>query len=553
MGMAANSGRNRSHGRRTAAALLALPACLLTATWAYAQDSNAPAQAPAPPTPAADPLNRTTPQSSVLGLLEACHAHDYARAMRYLDFRQIPPDQRGKEATQLARQLGDILDNSALDITTLSADPLGDVADGLPFTRERLFSCNINGQNQSIELERVTFKSGRRVWLVAADKLWLIPQIHQVAAETPFERKLPQPLVTIEIFETALWRWIALLAMGAAFWYAAGLLMFLAAHLSRAVFDVRPFRRSVRTFLTAVAFRASMSLAAPSALPRLYLQRAVELACFLSLAWVVGALIDWGTERWRSRLDQRAQSMSYSVLPLGRQVLKLTVLMIAILSVLGEWGYNTSTILAGLGVGGLAVALAAQKTIENLFGGISVIGDRPVLVGDVCRVGSHSGTVMHIGLRSTRIRTADRTVVSIPNSQFSSMDLENFSARDRTWFHQTLSLRRDSTAQKMLQVLASLTDILHTHPKVDGGKIPVRFINVGTYSFDVEISAYVLTADADEFLAIQQELLLKILQTLESSGVKLAVPLVENVDAAKAAKPNAGPDGPGVSGSTKSA
>ena len=79
--------------------------------------------------------------------------------------------------------------------------------------------------------------------------------------------------------------------------------------------------------------------------------------------------------------------------------------------------------MAGLGVGGLAVALAAQKTIENLFGGISVIGDRPVLVGDVCRFGNETGTVMHIGLRSTRIRTADRTIISIPNSQFSSMAL----------------------------------------------------------------------------------------------------------------------------------
>ncbi|HEY6370221.1 MAG TPA: mechanosensitive ion channel domain-containing protein, partial [Candidatus Sulfotelmatobacter sp.] len=126
--------------------------------------------------------------------------------------------------------------------------------------------------------------------------------------------------------------------------------------------------------------------------------------------------------------------VSYSVLPLGRQVLKLLLFVTAILSVVGAWGYNTSTILAGLGVGGLAIALAAQKTIENLFGGVSVIGDRPVLVGDFCRFGDRVGTISHIGLRSTRIRTLDRTVISVPNGQFSCMELENFSVRDKSGF-----------------------------------------------------------------------------------------------------------------------
>src|SRR5207237_8568046 len=109
-----------------------------------------------------------------------------------------------------------------------------------------------------------------------------------------------------------------------------------------------------------------------------------------------------------------------------------------VLWVLGAWGYNVDTVLAGLGVGGIAVALAAQKTIENLFGGVSVISDKPVLVGDFCQFGGQVGTVEDIGLRSTRIRTLDRTVVTVPNSQFSTMTLENFSRRDRIWFHSML-------------------------------------------------------------------------------------------------------------------
>jgi MscS family membrane protein len=224
------------------------------------------------------------------------------------------------------------------------------------------------------------------------------------------------------------------------------------------------------------------------------------------------------------------QAVSYSVLPLVRQILKVSLYLIAILGVLSAWGYNTSTILAGLGVGGIAVALAAQKTIENLFGGISVIGDRPVLVGDVCRFGDRTGTVMHIGLRSTRLRTADRTIVSVPNAQFSAMELENISGRDKIWFHPTLNLRRDTTTDQLMQVLSSLKEILKRHTNVETGKIPVRFAGVGPYSLDVEADLYVATSDYDEFMALRQELLIEMLRAVEQAGTALAVPMQESVD-----------------------
>jgi MscS family membrane protein len=175
------------------------------------------------------------------------------------------------------------------------------------------------------------------------------------------------------------------------------------------------------------------------------------------------------------------------------------------------------------------VALAAQKTIENLFGGISVIGDRPVLVGDFCRFGDRVGTVTHIGLRSTRIRTLDRTIISVPNGQFSSMELENFSVRDKIWFHPTFSLRRDTTAEQLLKVLSSLEAILKNHPKVEVGSLPVRFVGLGTYSLNIEVFAYVKTPDFDEFLALQQQLLIKILQAVEDAGTALAIPVQENI------------------------
>ena len=157
-----------------------------------------------------------------------------------------------------------------------------------------------------------------------------------------------------------------------------------------------------------------------------------------------------------------------------------------------------------------------------------MIGDRPVLVGDVCRFGDRTGTVMHIGLRSTRIRTPDRTIVSVPNAQFSSMTLENISGRDKIWFHTTFSLRRDTTSEQLLQVLSSLQGILTGHQKIEAGKTPVRFIGVGPYSLDVEVDAFVSTADYDEFILIRQELLIEMLKAIEHAGTALAVPVQES-------------------------
>jgi MscS family membrane protein len=481
-----------------------------------------------------DPLGRTTPQDAIVQFLEACHDNHYGRAAHYLDLRQMSASDRDKNGKDLARQLEDLLDDSPFDIATLSRNPLGDLDDGLPPSRERLIERQIDGRPLKLELERVELKPGLKVWLVSADSVPLIPEAHKLLGETPFERRLPQGLVTHEFLDTPVWRWLVILAGGALAWFAARLLAFaIAAVFRRADKNgnggAELLRGPMEVVLAVAVLRAAIEFAPPSAIVRLYLERALTMAFVFALAWAGATVIDTVSERWRSRLDLRMKAMTYSILPLGKQVLKLFLFLIAALAVLSAWGFNTTTIMAGLGVGGLAVALAAQKTIENLFGGISVIGDRPVLVGDFGRFGNHMGTVMHIGLRSTRIRTLDRTVVSLPNSQFSTMELENFSARDKIWFHQVLSLRRDTTSEQLRQVLSAAHDVLHQHPRVEVGDIPVRFNGIGSYSLDVEVFAYVLTPDFDVFLGIQQELLLDLLQAVEIAGTGLAVPLYESL------------------------
>jgi MscS family membrane protein len=481
-----------------------------------------------------DPLGRDTPQDSVFHFLEACHARDYVKATHYLDLRRMSPADRSKNGPELARQLEDLLDDTAFDFTTLSHAREGDTSDGLDSKLDHLATFVVDRKTLELQLERIELKPGYHVWVVSSDSVAKIPEAHQVIAETPFEKKLPQQLVTVELLDTPIWRWIALLVLAPTLWILGGFLAWALIAAVRPLVDAPGFRGPIRACLAVAGFRAVVEFVPPAALPRSFIERALGLLFSLALAWACAAMVDLIAERWNSRLDPRVQAVSFSVLPLIRQVLKLSFFLFAILSVLSAWGYNTSTILAGLGVGGLAIALAAQKTVENLFGGISVIGDRPVLVGDACRFGDRTGTVMHIGLRSTRIRTPDRTVISVPNGQFSSMALENFSARDKIWFHPMLNLRRDTTSEQLLKVLSSLREILTTSPKVEPGKLPVRFIGVGPYSLDIEVMVYVTTTDYDEFLTLQQELLLKMLQAVEQAGTALAVPIQESFSPTRA-------------------
>ena len=152
------------------------------------------------------------------------------------------------------------------------------------------------------------------------------------------------------------------------------------------------------------------------------------------------------------------------------------------------------------------MALAAQKTVEHLFGGLTLIADQPVKVGDFCRFGDQVGTVERIGLRSTRVRTLDRTVVSVPNGDFAKLRLENFAERDRIWLRVMLGLRYETTPDQLRHVLVDLHELLYAHPRIDPDPARVRFVGFGAYTLDVEIYAYVRTADYNEFLAVREDL-----------------------------------------------
>jgi MscS family membrane protein len=213
-----------------------------------------------------------------------------------------------------------------------------------------------------------------------------------------------------------------------------------------------------------------------------------------------------------------------SLVQLGRKLSKVTAVILGALLILYIAGMNLTAVLAGLGVGGIAVALAAQKTLENLIGGITIVSDQPIRVGDFCKVGDYQGTVEAVGLRSTRIRTLDRTIVSIPNGQLATMNLENFTLRDKIWFRHVLNLRYETSPDQLRYILAGIREMLYKHPKVETASARVRFIGFGNSSLNLEVFAYVVEKDYGTFLHIQEDLLLRIMDIVEGSGSGFAFP-----------------------------
>jgi MscS family membrane protein len=513
------------------------------APWGMAQklpgvvSTNAPAKTAT--STAVDPLGRDTPRNAMRNFLEACHQQRFERAAEYLDLSKLSKRQRAAKGPELARDLQIVLDhNTQFELGKLNNTPTGTPGESLPADMELLQTFDLDGQPYPLYLQRV-MQNGVEVWLVSSDSVAKIAELSALIQPSKIEKILPEPLVKIAFLGTPLWTWIALVLI-------ALILSALSRLLSRAAIAVakpivhrfaksshlyrwETFVEPIRLLVSVAVFRACIAFVAPSALLRDYLLKLLLGLAVFGAAALVMRFVDVISDRITGRLDPTQRSLSFSVLPLGVRFVKICIFCFAILVILAGWGYNTSAILAGLGVGGLAVALAAQKTIENLFGGISVISDRPVLVGDACQFGGQSGTVEDIGLRSTRVRTTDRTVLTIPNSQFSTMTIENFSRRDRMWFHPTLKLRRGTTPEEIRRVMDAVAEILKDHEKVDSTDVPVRFTKINLDSFDLEVFSYVLTADYNEFLRVQTELLLKIVEKLADLDVFLAVPITESV------------------------
>lgn len=482
--------------------------------------------AKAPSAPSEDPLGRSTPFGTVLGFVNAVEHQDLYRAVEYLDTRQPP-----KLARQLAQEMAEVL--NAAELKDLSRKPDGDPGGGLPPGRQRIGVVKTPSGSSEIFLERVQRGTGPPVWLFSADTLKRVPQIYGEIGVNWLERHLSGTFLDARLFGYPLWRWLGiLLALPVSFAIArlAGRLLIPAAGAALERLFRRPLgaaaerlRWPVQLLVMSIVFYA-ISFSALSAVSRLFWGYVAATVATIALTWGCLRLIDEAGGLFGGRALAPLGSARIATERLVNRLAKGAVVLAGATVILYIAGVNLTAVLTGVGIGGIAVALAAQKYIENLFGVVTIISDKPIRVGDFCKVGEFTGVVEDIGLRSTRIRTVSRSVVSVPNGQLVTMSLENFSMRDKILFNHRLHLDYETSADRLRGVLEAIRTMLQLHPGLERQTARVSLTGFRDLAIEVEVSAYIVETNDAAFLAAQQELLLRIMEIVEANGARFAVP-----------------------------
>jgi MscS family membrane protein len=517
-----------------------------------AQDAPAAADAD----PAADdasgasrPAEPDSPRASLTRYLQLCRAGRWSDAATYLDV----PETRRTDAADLARRLKAVLDEHTwFDLDRISPDPQGDATDGLPAGVEQLGV--IPGRSAVPEPVRMTRQEepGGARWVFSRSTVehvdgWFGDLENRWALEL-----LPPVLLEPGFGDLLWWQWLALPALAVLAWLAGfvlsratSLVLNRLASGTAATWDDLVLERmqgpltlawGLASFYFAVPF---LGLYAPA---EASIHTSLKVGLYLVFFWsmlrtvdVIGQYLlrtDWSVEHPASR----------SLVPLGGRVVKLAILAMAVVAMLGELGFSVASLITGLGIGGLALALAFQKTGENVFGAFALGVDQPFRVGDFVKIEDFVGTVEAIGMRSTRIRTLDRTLVSLPNGRLAEMRLESYTARDRLRLTTTIGVVYATTAAQMKAILAGFEKVLRGHPRIWPDTVVVRFMGFGASSLDIEIMCWFLTTDYNEYRDFRQEVFLGFMRVVEEAGSSFAFP-TRTVHLVNEVAPGWDPDG----------
>jgi MscS family membrane protein len=483
---------------------------------------------------ATTPVADDSPRASLTQFLEAARDGDFIRASRFLNVT----DSGSASPAVLARQLALVLDHYVwFDLSEISPLASGDTTDGLPKSVDQVASLRVGGAREPVRMTRqpgIDAEGNSARWRFSPGTVQRIPHWYGTLGNRWLVDHLPARLLRSGPFDLLWWQWAAivpllvvayLVGVVASRIIAAGL--GLAARRTETDLDDQMLGRLAGPLIGACTLTASAALVplldlyAPSAA---FVFRAIRVGYAAVIFWAAWRAIDVVRQLVSRTRWAAAAPSSRSLVPLGARVSKAVVAALGLVAILSMLGYPIASLVAGLGIGGLAVALAAQKTIENLFGAFSIGVDQPFREGDFVRVDDFVGTVEAIGLRSTRFRTLDRTLVSLPNGRLVDMRLESFTARDRLRLSTVVGLVYETTAPQMRAALAGFERVLRAHPKIWPDAVVVRFSELAASSLNIDVMAWFLTSDWGEFQRIRQEILLQFMEVVEDAGTSFAFP-----------------------------
>lgn len=483
-----------------------------------------------------DPFNRNTPKGTVKGFFKSLSNDNYKQSIHYFDFQNTPDLVNDSLAIEFVKKFENALNKrgNILPISILSDNPKGKSNDGFNNTFDNIGKFNFENETIPIYLELVENTDKNKIWLISRNTIQKLIGYFENTKKDYTSARDSTFLIPSKWKGAPAEDWIVMMLIALLSFAFARVFTIL---LKKAVIKLRPnfhhdnFKRLLSTLLVplslvlAVIFIVLISRQLQIGIIVRQAFSVVNLiALWLALFIFIWMLIDTLTSIGEERLREKNTFNGLSLISFFRNGAKFTLVVVAILIVFSTFGFNLTAGIAALGVGGIALALGAQKTVENLVGGLSVVFDQPVSVGDFCKFGETTGTVENIGIRSTRIRTLNRTIVTIPNADFSSRLIENYSKRDKFLLKNTIGLRYETTSDQMRYILVELRKILYAHPKVDKDPARVRFLGYSRDSLQVECFAYVYAIDYSDFLSIQEDINLRFAKVIEDSGSGFALP-----------------------------
>ncbi len=494
-----------------------------------------------PPAPPIDSIGRSSPRGLVEGFLAAIGNENFEKAAQYLDMGNISDRQRSIKGAKLAQDLQTLLDRGGwfTPSAMLSSAREGKLDGDDPETDITDIIGGIQTDGGAIDMlaKRVTDKDGKEIWVISKETLNQIPTLVTASANTEpvINSVLPDFLLEHKWGGAPAGHWIAVVFLLVMSYSLAWFLMkgFLA--LIKKVWKKRcnvsgvhildTLHLPLSLYSAVWIFGLSSFFLDISVLVRQHTSQLNVIVAWLAIAIFLWRLVDVFAETAQRRIGGNARFYGFSsILYFFRRLIKIAFGVIVLFIILDNMGVDVTAGLAALGIGGIALALGAQKTLENFIGSLAIVIDQPVHIGDYCKIGGVAGTVEDIGMRSTRLRTNDRTLVTIPNGDLSNQTIENYARRNRFLINKKFSLRYDTKSAQVRKVVERITQILKTEEAVSEERLPVRFIGFNADGLLMEIFCYVNVADNTEFLRIQEDLMLKILDAVEENGAFFAIP-----------------------------
>lgn len=498
-----------------------------------------PSVLPKPPAPApttqeqvSDPLGRSTPRGTIRGFVKAADRNDFVTAVQYLQVSGKPTG----ETETLARELKELMNRYfSRPLALISDSPEGEVQEALPFDHERIGSFKTNDKTVDVVVVHVSDPRSGRIWLISSDTLAKVPALFETIEANWVDRFMPNLLLDHSLFSISLaqWTiWFASIALPLLFFYFF-------AHITLAILMRRVRNEKRRTLveswykairwpavfiLTVTVNLLVMMTLGLSLTYRILYGRSMLVLLIIGLAWLLRRTTTLSFERVRATMQQSGDTGEQSLILLAERLLRVVIILVAIFAILSIVGVDTKTALAGLGIGGVAIAFGAQKTVENLLGGIFLLTDKALAIGDKCSIGGRVGTVEDITLRSVRLRTPEQTMLSIPAGTLSQSNIENFATRSKIPVATTLELRYGTTAEQLKSILDKIRRILAEHPRTETATARVQLISYGPNSIQLELFAYVTTRDEAEFRTVREDVLLQIGEVVDHSGGGFAIP-----------------------------